>query len=214
MLKIAHRGFCDDVPENSLRSVQKAIEFNFDMIEIDIQLDRNNEIVLYHDIYLDNHYVSDLSFDEIKEKVPHAITLLSLLQEVDYRHIRLYIDMKGNENLAHKLIAFIERHNIDVTNIWFGSFNMQHLHILQEHAPYFKIGLITSNSLSLDILSLVVKQYRLSFVACKWYMLNKDSIALLKELGCLVFAYTLQKMPQHELIRKVPLHGIVSDIWF
>lgn len=214
MLKIAHRGFCDDVPENSLRSVKKAIEYKFDMIEIDIQLDRNNDIVLYHDIYLEDCYISDLSYEEIKKKVPHAITLLSLLQEVDYRNIQLYIDMKGDEQLAHKLIAFIESQKIDVTNIWFGSFNMHHIHTLHENAPHYKIGLITSNSLSLDILSLVIKQYRLSFVACKWYMLNKDSIALLQQSGCLVFAYTLQKMSQLELIDKILLDGIVTDIWF
>ena len=214
MLKIAHRGFCDDVPENSLRSVQKAIEFNFDMVEIDVQLDRNNEIVLYHDIYLDNHCISDYSFHEIKERIPHAITLISLLQQIDYRTTQLYIDMKGDELLAHKLIALFECHNIDVTNIWFGSFNMQHIHILHEHAPHFKLGLITCNSLSLDILHQVVQQYRLSFVACEWHMLNENSVALLQQNKCHVFAYTLQTKSQLPLFCKIPLNGIVTDIWF
>lgn len=214
MLKIAHRGYCDDVPENSLRSVQKAIEFNFDMVEIDVQLDRNNEIVLYHDIHLDNYPISDLSYDEMKTKVPHIITLLSLLKQVNYRNIQFYIDMKGHEQLAHNLIALFERHNIDVTNIWFGSFNMQHIHILHEHAPHYKIGLITSNSLSLDILHQVVQQYRLSFVACEWHMLHENSVTLLQQIGCNVFAYTLQKKSQLPWFRKIPLNGIVSDIWF
>ena len=214
MLKIAHRGFCDDVPENSLRSVQKAIEYKFDMIEIDIQLDRNNDIVLYHDIYLEDCYIYDLSYEEIKQKVPHAITLLSLLQEVDYRNIPLYLDLKGNERLAHTLFAFIESHNIDVTNIWFGSFDMQHIRILQEHAPHYKVGLITSNALSLDILSHIMTHYRLSFVSCEWHMLHKDSIAFLQDKGCRVFAYTLHKMSQLDFIAKIPLDGIVSDIWF
>ena len=214
MLKIAHRGFCDDVPENSLRSVQKAIEYNFDMIEIDVQLDKNNNIILYHDIHLDHQYISELSYDEIKEKVPHVTTLLSLLQQVDYRNIPLYIDMKGNDCLAYELIAFIECHDIDVTNIWFGSFNMQHIDILHEHAPHYKIGMITCNSLSLDMLTLMTTNYNLSFVSCTWYMMNEDSVTFLQEKGCRVFAYTLQHLHQLELFNNIPWDGIVSDIWF
>ena len=55
MIKIAHRGYCDDGSENSLSSINNALCNNFDMIELDIQIDKNNKIILFHDIYYKDH---------------------------------------------------------------------------------------------------------------------------------------------------------------
>ena len=49
---IAHRGFSDGYPENTLLAFKKAIEADADGIETDLRLSKDGEIVLSHDIDL------------------------------------------------------------------------------------------------------------------------------------------------------------------
>ena len=49
---IAHRGFSDGYPENTLLAFKKAIEADADGIETDLRLSKDGEIVLFHDIDL------------------------------------------------------------------------------------------------------------------------------------------------------------------
>ena len=48
--KIAHRGMFDNIkiPENSLSSFKKALKYNYS-IELDIQLTKDNILVVFHD---------------------------------------------------------------------------------------------------------------------------------------------------------------------
>src|SRR5271169_5978050 len=46
---IAHRGFSEEAPENSLAAFQKAIEANADMIELDVRLSSDGEFIVFHD---------------------------------------------------------------------------------------------------------------------------------------------------------------------
>ena len=74
MIKIAHRGYC--VPsngyhhrykDNSVESISNAIHNRFDMIEIDIQLCKSGEIVLTHDDKINDSYVKDMDYKELKQ---------------------------------------------------------------------------------------------------------------------------------------------------
>ena len=57
MLKIAHRGYSDVYGDNNMNSFQKAYEEGFDVIEMDIQLNKANELVIHHDIYKNGLFV-------------------------------------------------------------------------------------------------------------------------------------------------------------
>ena len=48
----AHRGFSLEYPDNSIASIEAALKFNFDAIELDVQLTKDNIVVLYHDLYI------------------------------------------------------------------------------------------------------------------------------------------------------------------
>ena len=49
MMLVAHRGYSSQAPENTLPAIQKAAEFGFDYVEIDIRLTKDGEWVLMHD---------------------------------------------------------------------------------------------------------------------------------------------------------------------
>ena len=48
-LVIAHRGFSDEAPENSIAAFQKAIEAKSDMVELDVRLSADNVPMVFHD---------------------------------------------------------------------------------------------------------------------------------------------------------------------
>ena len=49
ILNLAHRGFSDEYPENTILAFEKAKEAGFDGIELDVQLSRDGELVVIHD---------------------------------------------------------------------------------------------------------------------------------------------------------------------
>ena len=138
----AHRGlWSKDAPENSLKAFSLAIEAGFG-IEFDIQLTKDNRVVVFHDYSLERMCgvkakVCDLTLSELKklrlkgsdEEIP---TFLEVLRLVDGR-VPLLVELKGESRntdlcpLAARLLdnysgAFcIESFNPALLS-WFKSF--------------------------------------------------------------------------------------------
>lgn len=87
MLIIGHRGASELAPENTLKSIQKALDDGVDMIEIDVSICRTGEAVVMHNIKVDKTtdgcgYIKNLSFKEIRELNAGEGEKVPLLQEV------------------------------------------------------------------------------------------------------------------------------------
>ncbi len=72
ILVAGHRGCGAFYPENTLLSVQKALDMEVDMIEFDLNLTKDKVVVLMHDNTVDRTtngtgYIHDMTLDEIKE---------------------------------------------------------------------------------------------------------------------------------------------------
>lgn len=48
-----HRGYSEKYPENTLLSFQKAVEAGVDMLELDIQMTKDHQLVIMHDLQVD-----------------------------------------------------------------------------------------------------------------------------------------------------------------
>ena len=69
MLKIAHRGYSAKYKDNSIDAFIGAIEEGFDMIELDIQLCKGDEIVIFHDTMIHDKEIIDMTLTELEELV-------------------------------------------------------------------------------------------------------------------------------------------------
>ena len=67
MLKIAHRGYSAKYKDNSIDAFIGAIEEGFDMIELDIQLCKGDEIVIFHDTMIHDKEIIDMTLTELEE---------------------------------------------------------------------------------------------------------------------------------------------------
>ncbi|MBE6555022.1 MAG: glycerophosphodiester phosphodiesterase [Ruminococcaceae bacterium] len=150
----AHRGlFGGDVPENSLAAFRRAAEAGF-AIELDVQLSRNGEVMVFHDYTLTrmcgrDEKLSSLDAAELctvslagtDQRIP---TLREVLCTVAGR-VPLLIELKGESGdtaLCPALLSVME----DYEGAWcVESFNPLLLRYFKKHAPHVVRGLLSTN---------------------------------------------------------------------
>ena len=131
MLKIAHRGYTKHHEDNSLQAFYDAIRYNFDMIELDIQLDKYNNIIIMHDIHINYQFIEHMSYNEIKQQFPNTLLLSTFFDTFDYTNTKLYFDLKGGDKLGKILHHFL--HN-SLKLIYYSQLQLKYL---KELVMYF-----------------------------------------------------------------------------
>ena len=106
-LEIAHRGYSEIYKDNTLESLQKAIDYQFDMIEFDIQLTKDEEIIIYHDTFIKtsngSYFIIDLTLKELllfDSSIPLLKDLFQYLIETNNTKFPLYLDIKGTKKIV------------------------------------------------------------------------------------------------------------------
>lgn len=107
MLRIAHRGASGYAPENTLAAFKKALEFDIDVIELDVHLTKDNHLVVIHDKTVNRTTdgkgkVADKTLAELQkldagngEKIPTLQEVLDLVN----RKALVSIEIKGKVKL-------------------------------------------------------------------------------------------------------------------
>ncbi len=122
----AHRGAMGTHPENTLAAFRAAVDAGAHMIEFDVQLTKDNKMVVIHDGTVDRTTdgtgkVSELTFEEIRnldagswkspefagEKIP---TLDETLSVMPY-NIWLNVHIKGEKDIAVRIVKKLKKEN-------------------------------------------------------------------------------------------------------
>lgn len=128
MLKLLHRGDRNKHLENSIEAIKDAINNNnFDGLEIDIRLTKDNKWIIYHDDNLkrltdidqDLINVNYINLPEIKHNGNiYKITLLEELTKLDFKNKLLNLEIKSIYNISRRskneLIKIISKINTDI----------------------------------------------------------------------------------------------------
>ena len=193
MIQIAHRGYSEVFGDNNLRSFQGAIDCGqFDMIEMDLQVDRNGTIVINHDLILDD-YKEYLTFETFVEciKVPS--------------YMKVYLDLKGTGDIVNHLEKFFTSHpELDMEQYIVCSFNLNHL---RSFTLPFKKGFITDNVYNPNDLD-VLLDTSMVYMVINWQSLDHDTIRYCHSKGMKVFTYTLDTMGQ---LQDFEVDGVVVN---
>lgn len=131
---IAHRGLFDNtnkIPENSKIAFEKAIQNNYG-IEFDIQLTKDNELVVFHDFKTDRMlpiqgYISDFTLEELQScyllnSSERIMTFKQFLALVDGA-VPLIIEFKARKNIELICLKAMELLNNYQGNYCIESFN-------------------------------------------------------------------------------------------
>lgn len=206
MLQIAHRGYSFKYKDNNLYSFFQAVKNNFDMIEMDLQLNKNNNIIIYHDLFYKDKLIRNLSDYQIKKY--DILTLHDFFKSFDYIDVKIIFDLKGDVLLSDYLIKFIYKNNIDTSNILFASFNENHLIKLKN--LNFKLGFITCNNFYNKKFFHIIKDY--DFVLADINVINQEFIDKCKKYNKKIYCFTCHNEHEKKLFFKYNIDGIITNI--
>ena len=94
-----HRGARGLVPENTIPSFLKALEFGVDTLELDVVISRDNQIVVSHEPW----FASVISLDKNGNPIPEEKEKEYNLYKMNYSEIKLYdVGSLGNKNFPEQ----------------------------------------------------------------------------------------------------------------
>lgn len=212
MYCIAHRGNSDKHKDNTLESFLSALEYKFDMIELDIQLTKDNKIIIYHDTYINDQLIKDMNYSDIIKLDKDIISIQDFFEKIDYNKISIYLDIKGDHYICSYLHKFLC--NMDISKILIGSFNFITLETLYNLNNSYNLGLITENNMNNEILQYYIDKLDIAFISYHWSVLDNRSINYLQNRNILVFTYTCKDKNIEHFIKKYRIDGVVSNYKF
>ncbi len=168
---VAHRGGAEIAPENSLAAFSKALEYDIDMIELDLHLSKDGIIMVFHDPSLERltgeeGFISDYTAEELSQfdcastykkgkhdfgfqKIPTLDEVITLIEEQSATPIKYQIEIKVQEDdsryieIEEKLVQLLEKHSIQERTIVI-SFNFPTLKKLNLLSPDLQLGALVS----------------------------------------------------------------------
>lgn len=215
MLCIAHRGASGDFKENTLSAIKRSLELGVDVIELDVQLTKTGELVLYHDPEIDNKWISELSMDELQSLNPDILLLEIALDEIVNTNTRVYLDLKTHYRVEERYFKqFCEALSKYVqyrSQIILGSFDHVLVSDLQSVFPEFSYGLILYGK-HLEPYIGLISQKGISVLIINYLYLNSKWLELIKGLGLETWVYTInEKTTLDDYIKRFPVEGIITD---
>lgn len=132
MIRVAHRGLSGIFPENTMLAFEKAIEYNPEAMEIDVQMTKDGELIVFHDEEISRTtgckgWVKDFTLAEIKaldafdgkenfhgQRVPTLDEYFSLIADKD---LVTFVELKNSfityPGMEEKVLDCIKRHKIE-----------------------------------------------------------------------------------------------------
>ena len=152
---IAHRGASGEAPENTLAAISKAISDGAQMIEIDIQATKDEELIVFHDHVLGrttngSGHVRQKTFEDIKgldagswfdaryagEPIPRLDEVLDLMQGKAYLNLEIK-PLKDDPNAARMItqaMNVIQEHDMENFTVY-ASFDHNALRLVKNIDP-------------------------------------------------------------------------------
>ena len=191
-----HRGCICQYFENTIPAMEQALADGADYLEIDIQLTRDGQIVVYHDTELGNKtslqgYVHSYSYQELKAALPQLNTLEEVLIWAKQRKAYLMLELKSVpldmqdqcRLLTENLVKLVREQQMQEQVLAFGADYMVLRH-LKQIEPSFPIGLIVP-FVPADPVKLMKDMDAVLYLSYI-YNMTEDIIASLHQAGYLV----------------------------
>ena len=226
MLIIGHRGARGHVAENTLESIQKALDLNVDGVEIDVYQCSSGEIMVFHDEKLNrltkhNGLIGETTFEELNnilvDKKYQIPTLEQVLDLIDSK-ILLNIELKG-ENTAIPTAAILKRYlqssQFDKKKLIVSSKNWKELTLFKNQNTNIPIGVLSHYNIFLDkeLNDIIKKSRELNAMAIhpKFSILNKKAVDRMHSSGFLVYSWTINKPKDIKRAIQWGVDGIITD---
>ena len=146
MILTGHRGAAKLEPENTLLSIQKAIDLGVDQIEIDVHLTHDQHLVVIHDTTVDRTTdgqgaIADFTLEQVKQLDAGKGECIPTLQEVMdlvRGKVVLQIELKGPDT-AEPVVQTVEQNRMG-NEVLLTSFVHERLSETHQLNPNLRLG--------------------------------------------------------------------------
>ncbi|HTX17242.1 MAG TPA: glycerophosphodiester phosphodiesterase family protein [Bacteroidota bacterium] len=231
-LIIAHRGYSELAPENSMAAFHRAYEARVDMIELDVRLSSDNEFVVFHDRKLNRTSegrgaVKNFSSGELTaidngswfsrrfshERIPLLRDVLPMTKKGMLINIEIKPDVDGRDDfsLEEEIVRLVARARA-AHRVMFSSFN----HFMMKAIKRIDSSIVTG------ILYNPIADFRHSpsqlaarahadIFICSKYQINSDVVQDAHDSGCLVYVYGVRSERDVRRMISRQVDGIIAD---
>ena len=204
MKYIAHRGYSLKYRDNSVEAIREAVVRKYDGIELDVQLCASGELVLFHDVYVDNYFISELTLDELKEY--DICSLKDVYHKIpEIKDVLILLDIKGNNiQIVKALVDFYK--DTSSRNVTFCSFNRK---IIYAFPDMFKKGSTFETTFTENEYDMIT--YNLTTVILHWTCLDHNFITYCRYKDIEVYTYTHKDDKEIEYMYRYNIDGIITN---
>ena len=226
MIKLGHRGYSEKYPENTMLAFKKAIEGNFDGIETDVHLTKDNRLVLIHDEKINRTsngkgYVKDYTyqqlcqfnfnyrFKDIDAKIPLLEELLDYCMD---KNVILNIEIKTDKiqylNIEKMTYNLVKSKGM-LNRVIFSSFCLESLLTLREIDKNIYLGYLFEDDYIKN--KELVFKYKFNAAHPKYVFLNEKEINDYLKRGIDVNTWTVNDFEIKDFLADEGVKGIITN---
>ena len=210
------------VLENTIESVQKAIELNVDGIEIDVFKSKTGELVVYHDPSLSrlsnsNAFIEQISLDSIK-KIEliggYFIPTLKEIVDIIPEKIFLNIELKGQDTSfeTNKIITnYLKTYNFPISKFIISSFRWDELKKIRSINKEIPIAILVDSLYKIDGAIKLAKQINAIAINPNKKFITKEIVNNIQSNNIKVYPYTINTPRNIRRVRSMGVDAIITD---
>lgn len=212
---IAHRGASFFSRENTLKSFQRAIDHGADMVELDIQRTKDNQLIVLHDVHIDrisegtglvrNFTLQDIRKIEIfgKEKIPTLNEALDLL----IGKVGIVLDLKRVDVVPY-ILKYLKDDKLSRSCI-VSSFKEEAVRSIKHYREDLSVGLICWRP-SYRKIRFCLKN-NIDYIHPSYYFLSKRLYRKIKKSKLGLNVWTVNYKRNLKKLLKWDIEGIITD---
>ena len=227
MLTIGHRGAAGVAPENTLAAFEKAVETGLDMAELDVQLTKDEQLVVVHDQDLSrvagcSAEVKELTLKELKELevgswwseeyAGEQIPTLAEVIEVVKGELKLNIELKpGLENqllVVEQVVNLLQEKNF-THQVIVSSFD----HALVRQVKGLNPDITTAVLMAACPIrpTEVIKWANAEGIHLEQPVVNQEVVTKVKAANYFINVWTVNELEFINYLRQLGVTGIITD---
>ncbi|MEX0312784.1 MAG: glycerophosphodiester phosphodiesterase [Allomuricauda sp.] len=219
-LVIGHRGAMGHETENTLASVQKALDLGVDMIEIDVFKIESGEIAVFHDERVERltnggGFIEEYNVFDMKQLIldgNHKIPLLQDVLKLIDNQVALNIELKGantSERVNFILDYYSSERGWSADNFIISSFKWDELKKFREMNENIKIAVLTEED-PLGALS-VAKELKAIAINPNYKTLTQENVDRIHDEGLKIYTWTVNEPEDIQKMKDFGVDGIISN---
>lgn len=211
---IGHRGARALSPENTIASLEKAIEHGVDMVEVDVRVTKDGVAVLHHDPVVSDPdggeiIIAQTTYAELLRHKPDLAALDHAIRAVQHR-CPIMIELKPGVPAKQTVAIIRDRlsRGWRLNEFMLSSFDYGILQDVQRAMP--KVTLVVIERWSGVRASLRAKRLGTKYITMNQKWLWRGFLKSMKRSGYKLFAYTINNPAKARAWRPY-LYGVITD---